>query len=1031
MIKKITMLIFLILFSVTISLGQMASLENKTAFPNTTTTVAINVANFTNINSLTFKISYNPDALDFAGLSNQALAGMLANATGSVITITWTSTTSQSVSNVLCNLNFLYKGTSAPLAFLPGCEVTHGAIPFNIAYSNGSVSPASCLVADAHASIQSTSCGVGDYFTLPVDLSNFPNVGAFTQRIHFDGNRFTFVSITTGGNLNGAIASLDNGDIVIVWSSNPAVNINTVPASSNKLKLNFQCNLPGTSSVSFAPGCVFTAGLPSLANVNVCYANASLTQTATTETAVLGSLNSVVQGDNIEIPLNLNLSVPVSAFTLNLSYNATVLNYTGIEAVDPNSGNSFVQAGNPSAGVLNIVYSNLSPVAFAPGTFFKIKFHYKGVGAGFVNFGGSSQFVDNLLQPINVALTNSTIVPGVYPPNATVTIGTVAANYNEIVDVPVNIDGANSNPIGAATMFIGYDQSKLSFIGAVNNYYNATVGNTNDQIIIAWDDVTGVNLNGTFLNLRFQYHGGGGSGCGSELYFRNNAIAEPCELSMTNGTVAPSNWVNGGVNLNPSQPVITGPANPGFNSTVAYSTDAGMLNYSWQVTGGSIVSGAGTNAISVTWGAAGAGSVSVSYYTSGSCMLSSVKQVTILSGNPTTTIKGYITYDNPSSQGMNGVYITLFNSMGAQVGPTVITNTNVTHGYYQFNNVPQDAYTMSVFCIAPWAGVPGVSATDALLVELQTAGLLNPPLAGIRYSAGDVNGSSTINATDALLIKKRIIGDISYFPIGDWVFNNGIINAFASPTLYSFKALCTGDVNGSYSPVIGAKSAPVLSVGNDGVQYIRENETFTYDILCGNDIQIGAMTMFLNYDQDLFEITGIEKGYQGLEYSIKGGTVSIAWSDPNGKVFKNNDGLISLTIRAKHAVASPVDVFNLTSGSEFAGPLANILDDVKLKMSKVVSGADKFSVSVSPNPFRTTTSFNYSVPEDGKVRLVISNLVGKEICKLLDETVSKGSHSVVLDAMKYNLAPGIYLGKLEFESQNTSTSEVRKIILTR
>ena len=51
MIKKFTLFLLMIVFLGKLSLGQTASLENKTAFPNTTTEVALNIGNFTNISS--------------------------------------------------------------------------------------------------------------------------------------------------------------------------------------------------------------------------------------------------------------------------------------------------------------------------------------------------------------------------------------------------------------------------------------------------------------------------------------------------------------------------------------------------------------------------------------------------------------------------------------------------------------------------------------------------------------------------------------------------------------------------------------------------------------------------------------------------------------------------------------------------------------------------------------------------------------------------------------------------------------------
>jgi hypothetical protein len=96
------------------------------------------------------------------------------------------------------------------------------------------------------------------------------------------------------------------------------------------------------------------------------------------------------------------------------------------------------------------------------------------------------------------------------------------------------------------------------------------------------------------------------------------------------------------INPNPS-PIITGLASVCANqSGVAYS----VLNvlgdsYAWSVTGGTITSGAGTNSVLVTWGAAGPGVVSLTETISGSgCTTLTVPYNVTINLNPTPSIVG-------------------------------------------------------------------------------------------------------------------------------------------------------------------------------------------------------------------------------------------------------------------------------------------------------------------------------------------------------------------------------------------------------
>jgi len=59
-----------------------------------------------------------------------------------------------------------------------------------------------------------------------------------------------------------------------------------------------------------------------------------------------------------------------------------------------------------------------------------------------------------------------------------------------------------------------------------------------------------------------------------------------------------------------------------------------------------------------------------------------------------------------------------------------------------------------------------------------------------------------------------------------------------------------------------------------------------------------------------------------------------------------------------------------------------------------------------PNPFNPSTKIDYELPVDGLVMLEVFNVVGEKISTLVNESQSKGNHSVIFDAS--GLPSGIY-----------------------
>ena len=78
-----------------------------------------------------------------------------------------------------------------------------------------------------------------------------------------------------------------------------------------------------------------------------------------------------------------------------------------------------------------------------------------------------------------------------------------------------------------------------------------------------------------------------------------------------------------------------------------------------------------------------------------------------------------------------------------------------------------------------------------------------------------------------------------------------------------------------------------------------------------------------------------------------------------------------------------------------------------------------------PNPFNPSTKISYSIPKASHVKLIIYNMLGKEVVKLVDNKEEAGNHSITFDAS--NLASGIYLYKLQ-----TNTNQLtKKMILLK
>jgi hypothetical protein len=350
------------------------------------------------------------------------------------------------------------------------------------------------------------------------------------------------------------------------------------------------------------------------------------------------------------------------------------------------------------------------------------------------------------------------------------------------------------------------------------------------------------------------------------------------------------------VTLNPvPTPVITGPITVYPDSTTTYTTTYNECYlYSWSVIGGNVIAGMGTNTITVKWdqcGPCNPGLIKVCV--TDNCLATSCCGCTTLDINilasPAPKIQGYVTYKNDVVTGgfptpLNGVTVYLWNANNNIVG-TCITGPNFNSmgeaGYYAFNNVPDGNYRLTASFNGLWGGN---NATDALIVQLNCIG--SYPLHGLDSIVADVNGSMTTTALDALYIKLRTVGMITSYPAGDWKFTD-ISFTLTAPMTQDLQGLCVGDVNDSYIPT-GLKQASFLAPVDGGIMTIPVNESFNYSIKSNTISKLGAMTLFMSYDPNRFEIEKVVTSLEGMKYVIDHGQVSLAWSDTKSLLMKSD-----------------------------------------------------------------------------------------------------------------------------------------------
>jgi hypothetical protein len=103
------------------------------------------------------------------------------------------------------------------------------------------------------------------------------------------------------------------------------------------------------------------------------------------------------------------------------------------------------------------------------------------------------------------------------------------------------------------------------------------------------------------------------------------------------------------------------------------------------------------------------------------------------------------------------------------------------------------------------------------------------------------------------------------------------------------------------------------------------------------------------------------------------------------------------------------------------------------EVSEAIAVPSGYALSQNcPNPFNPQTGIKYELPHAGKVVLKVYNIVGQEICTLVDEVKPAGSFEVLWDGRDntgHRVASGMYLYRIE--AQGASIGSGKGFVQTR
>ncbi len=205
-------------------------------------------------------------------------------------------------------------------------------------------------------------------------------------------------------------------------------------------------------------------------------------------------------------------------------------------------------------------------------------------------------------------------------------------------------------------------------------------------------------------------------------------------------------------------------------------------------------------------------------------------------------------------------------------------------------------------------------------------------------------------------------------------------------------------------------------------------QTLAYLLLGGESVCKGKPLNAINYYNSLADLKNGEKNklfslwnlYNINHYLLKN-EVSAKNSFDEMKAKYPDDELTSiLASLTKH------DNKGIASKLQSSGT-ANVTAILKDN-----SSPDKFVLSQNyPNPFNPTSTIEYALKEPSNVRLIVYNILGQEVAKLINEYQSDGYYSVQFSGS--SLPSGVYVYEIQAKGNNGNLlfTDIKKMLLLK
>ena len=237
--------------------------------------------------------------------------------------------------------------------------------------------------------------------------------------------------------------------------------------------------------------------------------------------------------------------------------------------------------------------------------------------------------------------------------------------------------------------------------------------------------------------------------------------------------------------------------------------------------------------------------------------------------------------------------------------------------------------------------------------------------------------------------------------------------------------MITANINTTGAQPVYKSAAPSAQSNLDAVvkllnvpDELKAGETYTIQVVANSTADVRAYFINLNYDRSKLTTEGIRNGdffnTDSYSFPVMGEeTIGLANAVYGHSVSYGDGVLAEVMFTATRDGLFSADMLEIQKASLVNS--AFMKENITIENPTGLDASDTPSVfslgNNFPNPFNPTTTLNFSIPENSHVKLMIYDILGRNVKMLVSGAYTAGNYTVVWDATDMNgeqVSAGVY-----------------------